>query len=123
MKKFVGGYNVKGWPYPLPLLAYLEVDGQGNLGKYLYEDRYQNTRKVQESIEEWIAKARGHQLSKYRRGEYMPPEMEELEKGDRNIFKIYLSELLIMMERLKRPSSPIRQQPSVYLYVYWKSNW
>jgi hypothetical protein len=40
MKKFVGGFNVKGWPYPLPLLAYLYIDGEGNIVKYLYEDKF-----------------------------------------------------------------------------------
>lgn len=26
IKKFIGGYDVKGWPYPYPLLAYLHTD-------------------------------------------------------------------------------------------------
>lgn len=30
-KKFIGGYDLKGWPYPYPILAYLSVNNESRL--------------------------------------------------------------------------------------------
>ena len=40
LKKFIGGYENIGWPYPYPILAYLNIDkfakDQQQIHKYLF---------------------------------------------------------------------------------------
>lgn len=44
LKIFLGGYDNDGYPYPFPLLFYLNnVDG--DIEKYIYEKKYQNSEK------------------------------------------------------------------------------
>lgn len=68
MKKFIGGYENKGWPYPYPLLAYLRVDEKGDLIKYIYQQKYRNSAKTSLTLEQWINKAMKGELKRDFRG-------------------------------------------------------
>lgn len=53
LKSYIGGYESYGYPYPFPILAFLKnVDGE--IHKYLYQNRYYKSEKSKYSIEEWM---------------------------------------------------------------------
>lgn len=120
IKKFIGGFDQRGWPYPFPIFAYLKIGNDGEIIKYIYELKYSDSPKSPYSLQEWVERAMKHNLTRDLRNlnttsEFQPDSTFE----DKTTYKIVLPELLKILQNGKK----LVKNPLIHLYVYWRNNW